>query len=67
MTGRPKSEQSKEKREHRTVVRWTKSERDRLHEAKEKLGLPFDVDVIRMFTLKGVEELLPSGDGDVAK
>lgn len=67
MTGRPKSQQGEEKREHRMVIRWTKSEMDRIRRAKKELGLPFDVDVVRTFTLKGVEELLPSGDGGVAE
>lgn len=59
MSGRPKSEQEEEKRNRRTTIRWTDTEIARIEEAKKRLGLPHDVDVIRMFTLKGVGELLP--------
>lgn len=66
MSGRPKKP-GEEMRKHRTTIRWTDTEMSRIQEAKDKLGLPYDVDVIRMFTLKGVEELLPSRDGGVAE
>jgi hypothetical protein len=58
MSGRVKRP-GEEPRNHRTTIRWTETEINRIERAKEKLGLPYDVDVIRMFTLKGVEELLP--------
>lgn len=67
MAGRPRSEQGSEKREHRTVVRWTKSQRERLDEAKKKMGLPFDVDVVRFFTLQGLDELLGEERENVAE
>lgn len=67
MAGRPKSEQGQEKRVHRMAIRWTKSEMDRLNEAKEKLGLPYDVDVARILTLQGVDALLGPERKNVAQ
>ena len=67
MAGRPRSEQGSEKREHRTVVRWTKSQKERLDKAREKMGLPFDVDVVRFFTLQGIDELLGEEVKNVAE
>ena len=61
MSGRPMSQRSGEKREHRTVIRWTESEKAVLAEVREKLGLPYDVDVVRILTLRGAGELL-AGD-----
>ena len=58
MTGRPKSEQGSERREHRCTVRWTKSERDVIDRAREHLGLAFDVDAIRVLALNGARTLL---------
>ncbi|AXH66249.1 hypothetical protein SEA_SATIS_88 [Streptomyces phage Satis] len=67
MAGRPKSEQGDEKREHRTVIRWTKSEKDRLAEARKKMGLTYEVDVVRILALRGLKEMLPEGPENVAE
>lgn len=67
MAGRKKSEQGSEKREHRTMIRWTKSEKDLLEEAKKKMGLPYDVDVVRILTLRGIGELLGEERENVAE
>jgi len=67
MAGRPKSEQGPEKRDERTVVRWTKSEKERLAKAKKEMDLPFDVDVIRILTLRGLDSLLGERQENVAQ
>jgi hypothetical protein len=67
MAGRPKSEQGDEKREHRTVIRWTKTEKNQLGEAREKLGLKYDVDVVRILALRGAAELLAESPETVAE
>ena len=58
MPGRPKSEQGIEKRTARTVVRWTKTEKDRLEAAMREMGLSYEVDVVRIMTLRGLDSLL---------
>lgn len=67
MSGRPKSEQGSEKRVHRTTVRWTRTEERMIDQAKRKMGLQHDVDVIRILTLEGVRRVLPSGGNGVAE
>lgn len=67
MSGRPKSEQSDEKRDKRIVVRFTKSERDRIELARQKLGLKFEIDVVRNLTLERVDTLLASEPESVAE
>lgn len=67
MAGRPKSEQGAEKREERTVVRWTKSEKNRLQRAKKEMGVPYDVDVVRLLTLRGLDSLLGEEQENVAQ
>ena len=67
MSGRPKSEQGDEKRDKRIVVRFTKSERDRIELARQKLGLKFEVDVVRNLTLEHVDPLLASEPENVAE
>ncbi len=67
MPGRPKSEQGTEKRVERTVVRWTKTEKDRLEKAKEAMGLPYEVDVVRFMTLSGLDSFLGVEPENVAE
>jgi hypothetical protein len=67
MAGRPKSEQGEEKREHRTVIRWTKTEKDRLTEARKKMGLAYEVDVVRILALRGLDAVLPEAGENVAE
>jgi hypothetical protein len=67
MAGRPKSEQSPEKREERIVARWTKSEKERIETARKKLGLRYEVDVVRILTLRGVDDLLAEEKENVAQ
>lgn len=67
MAGRPKSEQGDEKREERTVVRWTKTEKARLAEAKKAMGVPFDVDVVRILTLRGLDSVLAENQENVTQ
>jgi hypothetical protein len=67
MAGRKKSEQGPEKREQRTVVRWTSSEKKRLAKAKESMGVPYDVDVVRILTLQGLDSLLGKEPENVAE
>lgn len=67
MSGRPKSEQGDEKRDKRIVVRFTKSERDRIELARQKLGLKFEIDVVRNLTLERVDTLLASEPESVAE
>jgi len=67
MAGRKKSEQGPEKREQRTVVRWTESEKKRLAKAKQTMGVPYDVDVVRILTLKGLDSLLGAEPENVAE
>lgn len=67
MSGRPKSEQGDEKRDKRIVVRFTKSERDRIELARQKLGLKFEIDVVRNLTLEHVDTLLASEPENVAE
>ena len=67
MAGRKKSEQSDEKRNERTVVRWTKTEKDRLTKAQKAMGLPFEVDVVRILTLRGLDSMLGEQQENVAQ
>jgi hypothetical protein len=67
MAGRPKSEQSDEKRSERTVVRWTATEKKRLEDAKKEMGLAFEVDVIRILTLRGLDSRLAEERENVAE
>lgn len=67
MAGRKKSEQSDEKRDQRTVVRWTQTEKDRLTEAQKAMGLPFEVDVVRILTLRGLDSMLGEQQENVAQ
>lgn len=67
MAGRPKSEQGEEKRTERTVVRWTETEKNLLAEGKKKMGVAFDVDVVRILTLRGLDSLLAEEQDDVAQ
>lgn len=67
MAGRPKSEQTDEKRVHRTAVRWTESERDLLEAARKKLDVRYEVDVIRILTMDRVKELLAGEPQTVAE
>lgn len=67
MAGRKKSEQSDEKRNERTVVRWTKTEKDRLAKAQKAMGLPFEVDVVRILTLRGLDSMLGEQQENVAQ
>lgn len=67
MPGRPKSEQGTEKRNERTVVRWTKTEKDRLEAAMKAMGLPYEVDVVRIMTLRGLDSLLGDMQENVAE
>lgn len=67
MPGRPKSEQGDEKRDRRIVARFTKSEKARIELARQKLGLKFEVDVVRNLTLELVDSLLASEPENVAE
>lgn len=67
MAGRKKSEQGTEKRVQRTVVRWTESEKKRLAEAKKAMNVPYDVDVVRILTLQGLDSLLGKEPENVAQ
>lgn len=67
MAGRPKSEQGDEKRDARMVVRWTESEKERLLKAKKELGVSYDVDVVRILTLRGLDSLLAEEQENVAQ
>ncbi len=67
MAGRKKSEQGAEKRTERTVIRWTESEKRRLLEAKKEMDVPFDVDVVRILTLRGLDSLLGEEQENVAQ
>lgn len=67
MAGRPKSEQGEEKRECRTVIRWTKSEKDRLVAARKKMGLSYEVDVVRILALRGLDDILAEPQENVAE
>ena len=67
MAGRPKSEQTDEKRIHRTAVRWTESERDLLEDVRKKLDLRYEVDVIRLLTLGSAMDLLAEKPQTVAE
>jgi hypothetical protein len=67
MPGRPKSEQGAEKRTARTVVRWTKTEKDRLEAAMKEMGLSYEVDVVRIMTLRGLDSLLGAEAENVAE
>lgn len=67
MSGRPKEEQSDEKRDRRIVARFTESEKALIERARQKLGLRYEVDVVREFTLAAVNDLLVSAEGNMAE
>lgn len=67
MAGRPKSEQGDEKREERTVIRWTKSEKGRLRAGMTAMGVQHEVDVVRLLTLRGLDSLLVEEQENVAE
>lgn len=67
MAGRPKSEQGDEKRDKRIVARFTESEKDRIELARRKLGLKYEVDVVRNLTLQLVDTLLGDEQENVAE
>lgn len=67
MAGQPKDDQESDKREHRSVIRWTKEQKDQIDKARKKMGLRYESDFIRLKVLQGVKEVLAGGDRDVAE
>lgn len=67
MSGRPKEEQSDEKRDKRIVIRFTKSEKARIEDVRKLLGLKHEVDVVRNLALAAIDDLLVNAGENVAE